>query len=68
MFTSLQGYKTYLLGAGVIISALLSYLAGVADLGTTLNIIWPALMGMTIRSGITTTVANAVNTIDATKK
>ena len=64
----LSGYKTYLLGAGVIISAILSYLAGVTDIGQTMNVIWPALMGMFIRQGITTTVANAVNAIDQTKK
>lgn len=67
MFTSLSGYKTYLLGTGVIISAILSYLAGVADLGTTLNIIWPALMGMFIRNGITTTVDKAINSVTAPK-
>jgi hypothetical protein len=65
MFTSLVGYKTYLLGAGVIISAICSYLAGVADLGQTLNIIWPALMGMFIRNGVTTTVNKAVQSVEA---
>ena len=63
MFTALVGYKTYILGIGVIVSAICAYLAGVADLSQTLNVIWPALMGMFIRNGITNTVNNAVNEI-----
>lgn len=53
----LSGYKTYLLGASTIFSAVAAYLAGLADLNTTVQLVITAAMGMFIRDGINTAVA-----------
>lgn len=50
----LSGYKTYILAGLTGIGAVAHYLVGDADLGSTIQLIVTALMGATLRSGITT--------------
>jgi len=53
----LKGYKTYITGVMTILGALAAYLIGEAELGTTIQLVVTAVMGMTIRSGVTTEAA-----------
>ncbi len=53
----LKGYKTYITGVMTILGAIAAYLVGEAELGTTLSLVVTAVMGMTIRSGVTTEAA-----------
>lgn len=55
----LKGYRTYILGAVTIIGSVAGYLVGDVSLTETINLIVTAGMGMFIRSGINTAVANA---------
>lgn len=50
----LKGYKTYIVGAVAIVGAVGAYLAGDTSITEALQIIVPAVLGMTIRHGITT--------------
>lgn len=54
----LRGYKTYIMGTVGVITAVATFLVGDAGLMDTLQIMLTAVMGMTIRHGITTTVAH----------
>lgn len=63
-----KGYRTYILGAVTIIGSVAAYLVGDASLSETINLVVTAGMGMFIRSGVTTTVNNAVAGIEAAKK
>lgn len=51
-----KGYKTYVVGALAIIGAIATYLIGDASLPDTIEIVITAILGMTIRAGITTDV------------
>lgn len=53
----LKGYKTYITGVVTIISAIAAFLIGEAELATTLQLVVTAVMGMTIRAGVTTETA-----------
>lgn len=50
----LAGYKTYIVAGVTIIGAIASYLIGDATLNDTAQLIVPAILGITIRHGITT--------------
>jgi hypothetical protein len=52
----LSGKKTYIVAITTILSAIGSYLVGDASLATTIQFVVTAVLGMTIRSGITTEV------------
>lgn len=56
----LQGWKVYILGAGAILTAVGAYIGGALDLKGLLEAVWAALIAMSIRHGITTTVSDAV--------
>lgn len=61
IWTKLNGWKTYILGAGAILTAVGTYMNGGMDTKGLIEAIWTASMGMTIRHSITTTVSNATN-------
>lgn len=61
LLAKLNGWKTYFLGGGAILTAIGSYLSGVIDLKTAVEAVWAALGLMTLRHGITTTVSDATN-------
>ena len=48
----LKGKKTYLTGAVAIITAISLYASGDVDLAATIQTIFGAIMGMTIRAGV----------------
>ena len=48
----LKGKKTYLTGAGAIITALTLYATGDCELGVTMQTVFGACMGMFMRAGI----------------
>lgn len=50
----LSGLKTYLVGLGAIITAVLAFEAGTVDIVTTVQSIFAAIMAMTIRAGVET--------------
>jgi hypothetical protein len=52
--TFLQGKKTYLTGAVAILSTLIALGDGKVDLVQAAQVIVPAIMGMTIRHGVST--------------
>ncbi len=54
----LKGYRTYILGAVTIIGSIAAYLVGDASISETVNLCVTAAMGMFIRSGVNTAVAN----------
>ena len=51
----LSGYKTYIAAGVAIVTAVANYLTGVVDasLAETVNIVITAVLGMTLRAGIT---------------
>lgn len=53
----LSGYKTYLVGGATIISAVAAFLAGAADLTTTVTLCVNAALAMCVRNGISSTAA-----------
>lgn len=61
LLAKLNGWKTYILGVGAILTAIGTYLAGGLDLKSAAEAVWAAVMAMSIRHGITTTVSDAVN-------
>ena len=50
-----SGYKTYILAGLTGLGAIAHYLVGDADLASTIQLVVTALMGATLRSGISTT-------------
>ena len=54
----LSGYKTYIAGTMVVLGAIAAYLTGDSTLQQALSIAIPAILAMTVRHGITTTVNN----------
>ncbi len=52
MFDWLQGYKTYIVAAGAILTALGAYLNGSISLSDLVSAIFAALTAMTLRAGI----------------
>ncbi len=52
MFTWLQGYKTYIIAGGAILTALGAYLSGSISLTELISAIFAALTAMTLRSAI----------------
>lgn len=48
----LKGYKTYILGGVTIIGAVATWLVGDISLDQAVQLVVPALLGMTIRHGI----------------
>jgi len=48
----LAGYKTYIAGTLSVLTAIGAYLAGDISLIDAINVIIPAVMGMTVRSAI----------------
>lgn len=52
--TILQGYKTYLVGVGAIIAAILAFIGGEMDIVATVQSIIAAVMTMTVRAGVAT--------------
>lgn len=61
IWSKIQGWKTYFLGIGAIITAVGMFLAGSIDAKALAEAIWAALALMGLRHGITTTVSNATN-------
>lgn len=55
--TMLKGYKTYVAGTLAIITAIGSYLTDAATLPEALQAILTAVIGMTVRAGISNTAA-----------
>lgn len=49
-----KGYKTYIVGAVTVMSAIATYLVGDAQLADTIQLVVTAVLGMTIRAGVTT--------------
>jgi len=54
----LSGYKTYITAAIAILTAIGAYLAGEAELASTLQLVFTALMGAFIRSGVKADTGN----------
>ena len=52
--TMLKGYKTYIKGALAVIGAVAGYVTETLSISDALQAILTAIMGMTIRSGVTT--------------
>jgi len=52
----LSGKKTYVVAVTTILAAIGAYLTGEAGLATTIQLVVTSVLGMTIRSGITTEV------------
>lgn len=50
----LKGYKTYVVGAVAILGAIASYLVGDVEAAAAAQLILTAILGMTVRAGITT--------------
>lgn len=50
----LKGYKTYIVAGLTIVGAIAGYLIGDTSLTDALQVIVPAVLGITIRNGITT--------------
>lgn len=50
----LSGYKTYIVAGVTIIGAIAGYLVGDMNLQSMLGLVVPAILGATIRNGITT--------------
>lgn len=61
LILKLNGYKSYIIGAGAILTAVGAYLNGAITLKDCIEACWAAVMAMTIRHGITTTVSDATN-------
>jgi len=55
----LKGLKTYILGALGIITTVATYLVGDIELGQAGELIWTAVLAMTIRAGVTTEIKKA---------
>lgn len=55
----LPGKKTYIIGILAVLGAIGAYVAGQADLTTTVQSVVAAILAMTIRSGVTTEVKSA---------
>ena len=51
----LAGYKTYIVAGVAVLSTVASYLVGDIGLTDAIQIIVPAIIGATVRHGITTT-------------
>lgn len=51
-----KGYKTYITGAVAIISAVAAYLVDDMALADSAQLVLTAILGMTVRAGITTEV------------
>lgn len=52
--TMLSGYKTYLVSGATVIGAIAAYFAGTDTLQHVITLVVTALLGATIRNGITT--------------
>ncbi len=59
LLSKISGWKTYILGVAAILTAIGTYLSGSLDLKGMVEAIWGAIMAMSIRHGITTTVSDA---------
>jgi len=49
---TLQGWKTYLVGASGIITAIIAYADGGCDLGTLIMTVVGSMLAMTVRAGV----------------
>ena len=54
-----KGYKTYIMGGVTIISAAAAYLVGDISIADAAQLVITAVLGMTVRAGITTEVKKA---------
>ncbi len=61
LLSKLNGWKTYILGAAAILSAIGAYLNQAMSLTQMVEAIFAAVGTMTIRHGITTTVSDATD-------
>lgn len=61
IFEKLNGWKTYIIGVAAILTALGAYLNHTITVKELIEAVWAAIMAMTIRHGITTTVSDATN-------
>lgn len=52
--SSINGYKTYVLGVLGIVYAVAGFATGHMDANTALGIVWASLTAMAIRHGVTT--------------
>lgn len=52
MFAPLKGYKTYIVGTLTILGSVAAILVGDTSIAEGLNLIIPALLGMTLRNGL----------------
>ena len=52
-FGALSGYKTYIVAGIAVITAISLYLTGDATLVQTIQLVVPAILGATIRHGVT---------------
>lgn len=60
----LKGYKTYIVAGVTVITAVASYLVGDMSLAEAANLVVTAVIGATIRNGVSTTVAKAVASVE----
>ncbi len=61
ILSKINGWKTYIIGVGAILTAIGAYMNGSLDVKSALEAVWAAVMGMSIRHGITTTVSDATD-------
>lgn len=59
LLSKLNGYKTYIVGVAGILTALGAFLSGTLTSAQLGEAVWAAVMAMTIRHGVTTTVSDA---------
>ncbi len=59
LLAKLSGWKTYIVGVAAILTAVGAWMSGTLDPKGAIEAVWAAIMAMTIRHGITTTVSDA---------
>lgn len=59
LLSKLNGWKTYIVAIGGILTAVGTYMNGAIDIKTLLEAIWAGVIAMTVRHGITTTGTGA---------
>lgn len=59
LLSKLSGFKTYVVGVAAILTAVGAWMGGALDIKGMVEAVWAAVMAMTIRHGITTTVSDA---------
>ncbi len=59
ILSKISGWKTYVIGIAAVLTAIGAWMGGTLDAKSAVEAIWAAIMAMTIRHGITTTVSDA---------